>query len=153
VWPSAAICLIAAAISYTRITPESNVANDPILAITFQFVLYPLPLLPPMLAGFFAPRSTWLAGGLTAAISTLTLVGLLVATQFKMEGSGSIQGAGVFGTTVSWLSAAIPFGALMGAAAGWYKRFLDLMGSGRRRAPAKPSNPKRPVRRGQAARR
>jgi hypothetical protein len=154
IWPVAAMCVIAALVAYPRINSQTVVADDPILSIIFQFVLYPLPLLPPMMAGFLAPRSTWLAGALAAMISTLTLIALVVATQFKIEGaSTSISSANVVGITASWLSVALPFGALIGAASGWYKRFLDLMGAGRQRNVAKPSSQKRPTRRGQTTRR
>jgi hypothetical protein len=154
IWPVAAICLISAAVAYPRINSQTVVANDPILSVIFQFVLYPLPLLPPMMAGFLAPRSTWLAGALAALISTVTLIALVSATQFKIEGSTtSITGANVLGITASWLSVALPFGALIGAVSGWYKRFLDLMGAGRSRNVAKSSSQKRPTRRGQTTRR
>jgi hypothetical protein len=154
IWPVAAICLLSALVAYPRIGPNTVVADDPILSVIFQFVLYPLPLLPPMMAGFLAPRSTWLAGAIAALISTVTLIALVVATQFKIEASTTtITGANVLGITVSWLSVALPFGALIGAASGWYKRFLDLMGGGRQRSGAKSSSQKRPARRGQTTRR
>lgn len=153
VWPVAAICLISAAVAYPRINSQTVVADDPILSVIFQFVLYPLPLLPPMMAGFLAPRSTWLAGAIAALISTVTLIALVIATQFKIEGSTTgITGANVLGITGGWLSVALPFGALIGAASGWYKRFLDVMGAGRSRKVAK-SSQKRPTRRGQTTRR
>ena len=154
VWPVAAICVVSALVAYPRINSQTVVADDPILSVIFQFVLYPLPLLPPMMAGFLAPRSTWLAGALAAMISTVTLVALVVATQFKIEASTTtVTGANVLGITVSWLSVSLPFGALIGAASGWYRRFLDLMGSGRARNVAKSSSQKRPTRRGQTTRR
>ena len=154
IWPVAAMCLIAALVAYPRINSKTVVADDPILSVIFQFVLYPLPLLPPMMAGFLAPRSTWLAGAISALISTLTLVALLIATQFKIEGStSSITIANLIGITASWLSVALPFGALIGAASGWYKRFLDYMGASRPRGSSKSSSQKRPVRRGLTTRR
>jgi hypothetical protein len=153
IWPVAALCLIAALISYPRVNATTDTANDPILSVTFQFILYPLPLLPPMIAGFFAPRSTWLAGAIAAAISTLTLVALLWSTGLPIQqGTISVNSGNVIGVTLGWLSAAIPFGALIGAASGWYKRFLDNMGTGQRRSAAK-SSAKRPVRRSSPAKR
>jgi len=160
VWPVAALCLIAALIAYPRINPQTVAADDTILAIVFQFVLFPLPLLPPMIAGFLAPRSTWLAGILASAISVVTLVALLVVTRMPIDsvnghvaGGRAIQDVGVAGVTASWLSAALPFGALMGAGAGWYKRFLDYMGAGKQRRTSKSSSQKRPARRSQTTRR
>jgi hypothetical protein len=69
-----------------------------------------------------------------------------------ISGGRAIQDVGVAGVTASWLSAALPFGALMGAGAGWYKRFLDYMGGSQRRT-SKPSSQKRPVRRSRTTRR
>jgi hypothetical protein len=160
VWPVAAMCLIAALIAYPRINLQTDTAKDPILSIIFQFVLYPLPLMPPMIAGFLAPRSTWLAGMLATAIAVFTLVALLAVTRMPMEsvngqlGSGrAIQDVGVAGVAVSWLSVALPFGALIGAGAGWYKRFLDYMGTGRQRSTSKSSSQKQPARRSRSTRR
>ena len=83
IWPVLVVCVIAGFYSATRIAGSSNYASDPILPFLFQFLFYPVPLLPPMLAGFLAPRSTWLAGLIASFIATLTLVAVLGITAVK----------------------------------------------------------------------
>lgn len=93
VWPVLAICVIAGFYSATRIASK-DYAGDPVLPFVFQFLFYPVPLLPPMLAGFLAPRSTWLAGAIASFIATTTLLAvLLVSATTLTEASNSIAGA------------------------------------------------------------
>lgn len=93
IWPVLVVCVIAGFYSATRIAGSSNYASDPILPFLFQFLFYPVPLLPPMLAGFLAPRSTWLAGLIASFIATLTLVAVLGITAVTLtDASNSIAG-------------------------------------------------------------
>lgn len=141
IWPVALICVIAAAVSYPQIKNGVADPNDPVLSITLQFILAPLPLLPPMIAGFLAPRATWLAGIIAALISTFCLVVLLIV-------SGVIKTNEIGPGLVQALSEALPFGAMFGALSGWYKRFLGLtsVGSPRQRATAGGKQTSRPRR-------
>ena len=94
IWPVLAICIIAGIYAETRIA-SNNYAGDPILPFLFQFLFYPVPLLPPMLAGFLAPRSTWLAGMIASFIATTTLVLVLGITAVTAtDVSNSISGVG-----------------------------------------------------------
>ena len=106
--------------------------------LAFQMLVYPVPAPAgaAFIAGFGAPRASWLLGiliGVIAAVSyTIVLytvpVGLLVKTQ------ADIQPAALTALLMA------PVGsALFAAAAAWYKRFLNL------------ANPNRGQRRGQAA--
>ena len=93
VWPVLLVCALAGFYSATRIA-SNNYAGDPVLPFLFQFLFYPVPLLPPMLAGFLAPRSTWLAGAIAAFIATVTLVAVLGVTAVTLtDASNSIAGA------------------------------------------------------------
>ena len=93
VWPVLLVCALAGFYSATRIA-SNNYAGDPVLPFVFQFLFYPVPLLPPMLAGFLAPRSTWLAGAIAAFIATVTLVAVLGVTAVTLtDASNSIAGA------------------------------------------------------------
>jgi hypothetical protein len=187
VWPVAVLCSAGVVIAYPRIHSNLDVASDPILGLVFQFVVYPMALLPPMLAGFLAPRATWLAGALAAMISTLLFIFVVATTPIATVPESALAAAsaaasaaaasaapsagaaasaapttapsataGTGATTVAlitpdevpgaalgWLVSGIPFGALIGAGAGWYRRFLDNIGP-RGGAPRKPQ-PKRPV--------
>ena len=55
IWPVLIVCLATGAYSVVRINAGAA-DSDPILPALFQFVFYPVPLLPPMLAGFLAPQ-------------------------------------------------------------------------------------------------
>jgi hypothetical protein len=72
IWPVAVLCIAAGA--YFSAKANSDYRSDAILTPLIQFLFYPVPLLPPMIAGFFAPRSTWLAGVIASFIATMTLV-------------------------------------------------------------------------------
>jgi hypothetical protein len=73
VWPVLILCVVSGLYLNVRVS-ASDATGDPILPMVYQFVFYPVPLLPPMIAGFLAPRATWLAGLLAALISTVVLV-------------------------------------------------------------------------------
>lgn len=77
IWPVLLLCVVGGLYLNVRVS-ASDASGDPILPMVYQFVFYPVPLLPPMIAGFLAPRATWLAGLLAALISTVVLV-LVVA--------------------------------------------------------------------------
>jgi hypothetical protein len=183
IWPVVIVCAIAGAYTVAGID-KSGRTNDP-----------PVPLLPPMLAGFLAPRSTWLAGMLASLIATLTLVGVIALTALRLTSAGGIPTASpsiqpsaivsasaavpasagatlspgpdvsavpspsagasaapasssttgnspadLVGVLVQLLLTSLAFGALMGAASGWYKRFLASTSVPRNRPPARPSN-------------
>ena len=94
VWPVLAICAIAGLYAGTRFASNSY-TGDPVLPFVFQFLFYPVPLLPPMLAGFLAPRSTWLAGLIASFIATMTLVVVLGVTAVTLtQASDTIAGSG-----------------------------------------------------------
>lgn len=92
--------------------------------LAYQYFSYQFPLAAVFVAGFFAPRASWLIGGMVAVASTLfqlpflgfyyspeVIVGLVIQNAF--------------------------FGALFAAAAAWYRRFLNLANPNRGRpAPA-----------------
>ena len=73
IWPVLVLCVASGAYMTWRIG-SGNASGDPILAGVYSFVFYPAPLVPAALAGFLAPRSTWLAGLIASFIATMTLV-------------------------------------------------------------------------------
>ena len=120
IWPAAAISVAAGA--YISVRINSGGSNDPIGPMLYQFLFYPVPLLPPMIAGFLAPRSTWLAGIITSFIATMTLVvvvwmfagkfaatagGLVVATSAPTT-SGAPTATGSAAVTATVLVTATP---------------------------------------------
>jgi hypothetical protein len=146
VWPVLVVCVAAGAFGVFRISSGAG-STDPVLTALFQFLFYPVPLVPPMLAGFLAPRSTWLAGLIAGFISTLTLVWVFAMTTITVPGyAGKFTTTDLLAITVQLLSTSLAFGLMMGALSGWYKRFLRLTSAPRNRAPAK-SGGQRPTQR------
>jgi hypothetical protein len=105
VWPVLIMCVVGGAYMSIRISSgSSSASNDPILSTVYQFVFYPIPLIPPMLAGFLAPRATWLAGLIAAFIATMTLVvvvGLNVGSFSNTTGAISVASATPGATAVA----------------------------------------------------
>jgi hypothetical protein len=149
VWPVLVVCVAAGAFSVFRISSGAE-STDPVLTAIFQFLFYPVPLVPPMMAGFLAPRSTWLAGLIAGFISTMTLVGVFAMTTITVPGyAGKFSTTDLLAITVQLLSTSLLFGLMMAALSGWYKRFLRLTSAPRNRAPAKSaSQRRRPTTRG-----
>jgi hypothetical protein len=191
IWPVVVVCAVAGAYTVAGID-KSGRTNDPIIPSLVTFLFAPVPLLPPMLAGFLAPRSTWLAGMLASLIATLTLVGVIALTALRLTSAGGIptespsiqpsavasvaasasaiatlspapsataaspsagasavpvdsgttgnSPADLVGVLVQLLVTSLAFGALMGAASGWYKRFLANTSVPRNKPPSRPSN-------------
>ena len=121
IWPGLVLCLVAVAVSLGRISSTTLDQNDPVLSITFQWILL-VPVAPAAIAGFLTPRASWLAGIIAAAIASL-LATLVVA---KVDGVGALNIGNVAGGALNSFSTTLPFGALFAAAAAWYRRFLPL---------------------------
>ena len=137
VWPVLAVCVAGGIFSVYRISNGAS-NTDPVLTAIFQFLFYPVPLVPPMLAGFLAPRSTWLAGLIAGLISTMTLVWIFAMTSITVPGYvGNLSTSSLLAITIQLLSTSLAFGLMMAALSGWYKRFLSLTSAGGKRQPAK----------------
>jgi hypothetical protein len=147
IWPSALISLAALAFGLTRTDYK-----DATVAFLLTFALSMIPLVQPMLAGFLAPRATWLAGLISGLISGICFEILFMwyfvgnhltnipADQTVPPSDQYVQ------FTIQVLLAGMTFGAMLGAGSGWYKRFLALSWAApnktQRPAPKKPA-PKR----------
>jgi hypothetical protein len=83
------------------------------------FVLSPPPLAPVFIAGFLAPRASWLLGGLLGVVQTLAVL-VVISTPALAELTSVPDGA----TLASSMLVSVAFGAFYAAAMAWYKRFL-----------------------------
>jgi hypothetical protein len=83
------------------------------------FVLSPPPLAPVFIAGFLAPRASWLLGGLLGVVQTLAVL-VVISTPALAELTSVPDGA----TLASSMFVSVAFGAFYAAAMAWYKRFL-----------------------------
>ena len=107
----------------------------------FQYFAYILPVGALFLAGFLAPRASYLAGFIVGAAATVvlavTLASGILGDELDSEGLGSsIVVNGLITSTIG--------GMLVSSAAAWYKRFLNLANPNRgRRPPPRKAAPRR----------
>jgi hypothetical protein len=119
--------------------------NEPISALLSQYVLLPPAVAPVFIAGFLAPRASYLIGGLLGVVSQILYLGLLSVpaihdAAIKATGSATLD----TGALVFALFVAVVGGAFYAAAAAWYKRFLALANPARAaRASGKPADKSR----------
>ena len=150
IWPSALFSVAALAFGLTR----SNY-NDGSIGFLLNFALPMTPLIQPMLAGFLAPRATWLAGLIASVISGACFEFLFIwyftGHLANAPADVAITASDYFPFTAQVLMTSVAFGALLGAASGWYKRFLTLAAPPPARTQR--SAPKKPAPRRTAARR
>ena len=71
------------------------------------------------IAGFLAPRASWLLGGLLGVVQTVAVL-VIVST----PALGEVVGVPDSGVLASSLAVSVIFGAFYAAAMAWYKRFL-----------------------------
>lgn len=121
------------------------VSPSPTTAIFYQYFSYQAPILALLVAGFFAPRASWLIGALLGTLSLLFQLPLLVG----------FAPADV----LSFLFSGALYGALFASMAAWYRRFLSSMSRNRNRPTATTSRrpdgkiPRKPEQRPMLARR
>src|SRR6185503_4016149 len=105
-------------------------------------------LAPQLVAGFFAPRASYLLGlvaGLAQGIAFATVYPTVLASMGQPLAADQVSGL----LTVSFVTGPVS-GMLFAAAAAWYRRFLALSSpkraqAGRGRQPAKPAPARRPA--------
>jgi hypothetical protein len=128
VWPVLVLTIVAVPLALAL----RKSTNDPILGV-LTFWLSPLPMLPAMIAGFLAPRATWLAGAINGFIIGTGFIVLLVLADGQFPGLSKVSPGQAPVAFIQVMTSAVPFGAVMAAGTGWYKRFLAAMpGSGPR---------------------
>jgi len=115
------------------------VASIPIFGLNaltstfYQYFSYTAPIGSSFIAGFFAPRASYLVGGLAAlaswlfqviAFSTGAFAGVFAGAKDPVTGAPidpSVIAAGILSQA---LVVGVPSGAFFAAAAAWYRRFL-----------------------------
>jgi hypothetical protein len=126
-----ALTIIAAVL--TGVTRGVDVAS----MFAFTYFIYPPAIGGVFIAGFMAPRASWLLGiivGLvaSASYSALGYAGLLPA-DFQ-----TAFAAGPTAAVTSSLFSSLTMGAIFASAAAWYRRFLQLSNPNRGRSRAQP---------------
>jgi hypothetical protein len=138
VWPVSMLSVAGLIFGLTR-----SDYNDGVVSFLMGFAFYP-PMIQPMAAGFLAPRATWLAGLLSSLVSGICFL-ILVIWYFgpvkhlanTPASAPSIASGQYLSLVVEIVGGSMAIGLLLGAASGWYKRFLNYLGAGNQRNAAR----------------
>jgi hypothetical protein len=89
----------------------------------FQFVTYPPALAPIFVAGFFAPRASYLLGLAVGVVDVLVLLVWAIALAPALGSAANPQS--ILGDLLPALGTNAVTGIVFGAGAAWYRRFLQ----------------------------
>ncbi len=106
-------------------------------AFSFTYFIQPPAFGGVLIAGFFAPKASWLLGALVGLVSAVCYAAWVLGTPVTEPTTVSTTEVIVLGFVFSAIS-----GAFFASAAAWYRRFLQLSSPnrGRTRPPAKRGN-------------
>ena len=93
-------------------------------SFAFQFLTFPPALAPIFVAGFFAPRASYLLGLLVGIFDALVYAVWLVTVLPTLGAATAPSDVGLYVLTALFWSAVT--GIVFGAGAAWYRRFLQL---------------------------
>ena len=113
--------------------------KDVITAFLFAYFVQTPAIGGVFLAGFLAPRASWLLGLIVGFVAAIGYAVYIVIAASRLTGADAPDAALVRDTVVSAFILSPILGALFAAAAAWYRRFLRLSNPnrGRRNQPAK----------------
>jgi hypothetical protein len=125
---------------------------NPLTSAFYQYFSFTLPLGSAFLAGFFAPRASWLIG-ILVALTSVAFQALAfsvgpfggVFDNFKDVNDQPVTRAAAEALILNQaLGFGVPMSGLFAAAAAWYKRFLNRASPNRQRAAAAAASSRRP---------
>jgi hypothetical protein len=119
-------------------TPPPADVLSLLAAFSFTYFIQPPAFGGVLISGFFAPRASWLLGGLVGLVSAVCYAAWVLSTPAPVTPPAvSATEVILLGFVFSAIS-----GALFASAAAWYRRFLQLSSPnrGRARPPAKRGN-------------
>lgn len=111
--------------------------SSPIATFAFQTFVYPPALIAMFVVGFFAPRASYLLGGILG-VANVVVFGAFLA----YSGTSGLAGEVIPAETLQtmFFNAVVlspPAGVMFSALAAWYRRFLYLSNPNRGRTPPK----------------
>jgi hypothetical protein len=121
--PAGGIVAIAGVVLFTG-------GKELVSQVLAPYFLYPPPIAPVFLAGFLAPRGSWLLGGIIGVVQSIVTLVLVLASPTLNAATGAADP----GVLAYSLFVSVGFGAFYAAAAAWYKRFLQGANPPRRAA-------------------
>jgi hypothetical protein len=131
------IPLVATVASAIAVTVTGG--KDVVTAFLFAYFVQTPAIGGVFLAGFLAPRASWLLGGIVGFVAAVGYAAYIVITAGRLPGAAAPDPALVRDTVISAFLLSPVLGAIFAAAAAWYRRFLTLSNPnrGRRTPPAK----------------
>lgn len=99
----------------------------------FQYFIIAPPVGANFIAGFLAPKASWLAGWITGLVGVVGLAVVVLSPAAGELGAGDVSTEALL---LQGLLIAPAAGAIFAAAAAWYKRFLNLASPARQAARA-----------------
>lgn len=130
------LALIVAAAAIIAVTG----GTEPISRGLSPYFLAPPPVAPVFLAGFLAPRASYLLGGLLGLIASVAIVAVLSTPALQQAVTGTTGGSVLQPDLLAYsFFVSIIGGAFYAAAAAWYKRFLALANPSRVRPTNRPT--------------
>jgi hypothetical protein len=113
--------------------------KDVVTAFLFAYFVQTPAIGGVFLAGFLAPRASWLLGLIVGFVAAIGYAAYIVIAAGRLPGADAPDPALVRDTVISAFFLSPILGALFAAAAAWYRRFLRLSNPnrGRRSSPAK----------------
>jgi hypothetical protein len=135
-WLPVLLTLGATAI-FLVVHPDTATPGDLLTVLSvflLQYFIQPPAIGGVFLAGFLAPRASWLLGIIVGLVSAVCYAGLILSGALGVGTPAQINEAVLGGFVISPL-----MGALFASAAAWYRRFLQLSSPnrGRTRPPTK----------------
>jgi hypothetical protein len=125
-------------IAFTGVLNTQNAILAAITGIAFQYFIQPPAIGGVFIAGFLAPRASWLLGVIVGLVAAACYTILLVVFPTAIFGPTPQDPAKVRELALSGFVLSPVFGALFASGAAWYRRFLQLSNPNRgRRAEAK----------------
>lgn len=123
------IALIAVGFAVRLATPDDD---QGIPFLVFQLLAYSPPVLPAFVAGFFAPRASYLAGLVVGIVGTLAFATLALSRPELLVPPAEIPESEATAFVISSLLVSGSVTALYSTAAAWYRRFLAISSAARR---------------------
>lgn len=127
-----------AAIAFASTVSVQNTIVAAVTSLIFQYFIQPPAIGGVFIAGFLAPRASWLLGIIVGLVAALSYAFILYAFPTAIFGATTPDPNQVRELATSGFLLSPVFGALFASGAAWYRRFLQLSNPNRgKRAEAK----------------
>jgi uncharacterized membrane protein len=110
--------------------------KDVVTAFLFAYFVQTPAIGGVFLAGFLAPRASWLLGLIVGLVAAIGYAAYVIVAASRLSGADAPDPGLVRDTIISALVLSPILGALFAAAAAWYRRFLRLSNPNRGRQAA-----------------